>query len=145
MAEYERYDNDSTDSNFHENEYDMQDDDDVDDVFEVYVDLGIERDMGECDGTSFGVDGGLGVGLGALVVVGSSVGEVGGHGVDGFEYEKSKFLYSTHDFDYDSVSTRWIEFNANTNMGNPQLHKGIMFSNREVSKEAIRQYERCWS
>ena len=39
--------------------------------------------MGEGDGASFRVDGGLGVGLGALVVVGSSVEGVGGHGVCG--------------------------------------------------------------
>ena len=32
------------------------------------------------------------------------------------------------------------KFNGNTNMENPQLVKGIFFSNKEVLKEVMRQY-----
>ena len=72
-------DSDSTDSNFNESDYDMEDDDNV--VFEVNVDWGIKKDIGEGAGANFGI--------GALVVVGPSVEGMGGHGVDGSKYEKS--------------------------------------------------------
>ena len=83
----------------------------------------------------------MGAGVGDLVVGGPSA-RVGGHSVDdGFEYEKSKFLHSAHDSNSDGDS-KWAKFNNDTNMENTKLKKEILFSNREMLKEAIRQYGR---
>ena len=46
-------------------------------------------------------------------------------------------MHSVNEFDSDDVS-KWVEFNPETDMGNSQLEKGMLFSNKEVLKEAIK-------
>ena len=55
---------------------------------------------------------------------------------DGFEYTPSDSLHSVHEFDYEDVS-QWPKFNIDIDMGDSHFKKGILFSNREVLKEAI--------
>ncbi|KAK8625783.1 hypothetical protein V6N13_056943 [Hibiscus sabdariffa] len=54
--------------------------------------------------------------------------------------DKSNELHSDHD--YDSDGPRFSEFNTETDMVNPKFVKGLIFSDRNVLKEAIKHYGR---
>ncbi|KAL4324034.1 hypothetical protein GQ457_11G001980 [Hibiscus cannabinus] len=74
--------------------------------------------------------------------------QMDGFGVDGVrvnpeiesDSDKSDELHSDHDSDSDSP--RFSEFNNETDMVNPKFVKGLIFSDRNVLKEAIKHYER---
>ena len=126
-------DSDSSNSNFHESEYETVEDDDH--VYEGIVDFEIESDMGSIEGCN----GGQANRVSALDVLYGV--RVGGEDMneDGSEYAPSSSLHSVHESDSDEVS-QWPEFNNETDMRDPQFKKGMLFSNREVLKEAIRKY-----
>ncbi|KAK8681766.1 hypothetical protein V6N13_054168 [Hibiscus sabdariffa] len=74
--------------------------------------------------------------------------QMDGFGVDGVrvnpeiesDSDKSDELHSDHDSDSDSP--RFSEFNTETDMVNPKFVKGLIFSDRNVLKEAIKHYGR---
>ncbi|KAL4318980.1 hypothetical protein GQ457_18G014420 [Hibiscus cannabinus] len=74
--------------------------------------------------------------------------QMDGFGVDGVrvnpeiesDSDKSDELHSDHDSDSDSP--RFSEFNNETDMVNPKFVKGLIFSDRNVLKEAIKHYGR---
>ena len=123
---------DSSDSDFNESDYDMDDDDDH--VFEVNVDLGIERDKG---GVNYSLGSSLGFAIEIERVEGVEVNE-------DLDYEHSDSLHSAHDSDDagHKSSRRFPEFNSQIDMENPNLEKDMLFSSRESLKEAVKQYGR---
>ncbi|KAK8483589.1 hypothetical protein V6N12_034300 [Hibiscus sabdariffa] len=58
----------------------------------------------------------------------------------GSDSDKSNELNSDHDSNSDGL--RYSDFNAETDMINPKLVKGLIFSDRNVWKEAIKHYDR---
>ena len=122
----------SSDFYFNESDYDMDDDDDQ--VFEVNVDLGIEKDK---DGVKYRLGYGLDFEIETERVEGVEVNE-------GSDYEHSDSLHSVHDPDdaRHKSSRKLPEFNSQTNMESPTLEKGMLFSSRESHKEAVKQYGR---
>ena len=113
----------------------MEDDDDY--VYKVNIDLGIKRDMGSGEGCN----GGQADGVSALDVL-YGVRGIGGEDVNEnwSEYAPSGSLHSVHESDSDDVS-QWPKFNNQTDMRDPHFKKGMLFSNKEVLKEVIRQYD----
>ena len=124
-----RFHTDSSDSDFNESDYDMDDADD-DHVFEVNVDLGIERDKG---GVNYSLGFSLDFAIETERVEGVEVNE-------GSDYEHSDSLHSVHDPDdaRHKSSRKLPEFNSQTNMESPTLEKGMLFSSRESLKEAVK-------
>ena len=114
-------------------EYETIEDDDH--VYEGIVNFKIESDLGSVEGCNGGhVDGvnALDV-LYGVRVSGEDVNE------DGSEYASSSSLHSMHESNFDEVS-QWPEFNNQTDMKDLHFKKGMLFSNKDVLKEAIRKY-----
>ncbi|XP_039128981.1 uncharacterized protein LOC120265150 [Dioscorea cayenensis subsp. rotundata] len=103
-------------------------------VFEINVDLGLESDMGGVNLTSNSEP--------------SSRVEFDGvehvHATKDSEYDNSDSLHSQDNSGDLGVCfrKRWPEFNNRTDIDNPKLAKGMVFSSREALKEAVRQYGR---
>ena len=91
-------DSDSSDSDFHESEYETVENDDH--VYEGIVDFEIENDLGSVEGCN----GGQADGVSALDVLYRV--KVGGEDVhkDGSEYASAGSLHSVHESDSDEVS-----------------------------------------
>lgn len=121
---------DSSDSEFHESDYDMVDDDD--EAFEINVDMGIERDTGDMNLRNYATSS----------YEMSSEGKLGVEFGKDLDYENSDSLHSQDESDDLGSMKRWQEFNQEIDIENPKIEKGMIFSDREALKEAIKQYGR---
>ncbi|XVF67887.1 hypothetical protein PTKIN_Ptkin10aG0158100 [Pterospermum kingtungense] len=107
------------DEEFHEPEYDMNDDDDQD--YEVNIDLGLEREMGVAEGIN---------------------NEMGDVSEEELEYASEDSLRTAGGSEDEEEVQIWSEFNLEFDIENPDLNKGMIFVDREILKEAIKQYAR---
>ncbi|XVF46934.1 hypothetical protein PTKIN_Ptkin03bG0068200 [Pterospermum kingtungense] len=125
-------------SDFYESDYDMVDPDE--NMVEVNIDIGFEEENRNMNAEIRRENESVILFVFPLLRAGPSNEN---EKQDDFESEngKSDSLHSVHNSDSDS-ETMWAEFNFETDMGNPEFKKEMLFSTREVLKEAIKQYGR---
>lgn len=124
---------DSSDTEFHESDYNKVDDDDDDQIFEINVHMGIERDMGD---VNFRKDSPLSHGIAfedSLDVQPDKE----------LDYENFDSLHSVDKSDDLGICLRrrWVEFNKKKRTWKTlELKKQMVLSEKEALRETIRQY-----